>query len=127
MRRDAIRRRAGGRCEYCRLPETSLPAALFHIEHVIARQHGGDNRPSNLALACHRCNLHKGPNLAGIDADTGELAPLFNPRSDRWEEHFELRGSVIVGLTPTGRTTVRVLDMNAPERVRLRASLFRAP
>jgi hypothetical protein len=39
--RDAVARRAGFRCEYCRLPEhwTSLP---FQLDHVIAEKHAGE-------------------------------------------------------------------------------------
>ena len=57
-----VRDRAGRRCEYCRLPEAAVD--LEHlIDHVIARQHGGPTVPGNLALACGRCNLHKGRTL----------------------------------------------------------------
>jgi len=77
--RDLVRRRAGGRCEYCRLKQVHLPFSTFHIEHIIPRKHGGNDDPSNLALACDRCNAHKGSNLTGIDPDTGALIPLFNP------------------------------------------------
>jgi len=55
--------RAGNRCEYCRLPE-ELSDVPFHVEHIVARQHQGGDELSNLALACDRCNLYKGPNLA---------------------------------------------------------------
>jgi hypothetical protein len=60
----------------------------FQIDHIIARQHGGQTRSNNLALACTRCNLNKGPNIAGIDAKSGALVPLYHPRLDRWSEHF---------------------------------------
>jgi hypothetical protein len=26
--------------------------------------------------------------LTFLDPESGELAPVFNPRTDRWEEHF---------------------------------------
>ena len=61
-----VRERAGERCEYCRLHQRNSEL-LHYIEHVIARQHGGSDDVDNLALACHRCNLHKGPNLTGVD------------------------------------------------------------
>jgi 5-methylcytosine-specific restriction endonuclease McrA len=115
--------RAGNLCEYCGLAQEADSFFTFHVEHVIAKQHGGTDDLSNLALACHSCNLHKGPNLTGIDPDTGRIEPLFNPRSQRWEEHFRLDDEWIVGMTPTGRTTVRVLAMNAEEQRRLRAEL----
>lgn len=118
-----VRRRAQDRCEYCGLLQDDLPLVTFHVEHVIARQHGGDDDAENLALACHHCNLHKGPNLTGIDPDTGAIERLFHPRKERWSEHFELRDILVVGLTPTGRTTARLLQMSSPARLELRAEL----
>src|SRR6266446_2474413 len=118
--REAVRRRAGDRCEYCRLPQAAEPDARFHIEHIIARQHGGADDEANLALACHRCNRHKGPNLSGIDPLNSRVVLLFHPRRENWEEHFRLERLEIIGLTATGRTTVAVLQMNAPVRVELR-------
>jgi 5-methylcytosine-specific restriction endonuclease McrA len=77
--RKAVRRRAGDRCEYCRLPQAAAPLSVFHIEHIRALQHGGSDLPSNLALACPACNAKKGPNVATV-SETGELIELFNPR-----------------------------------------------
>jgi 5-methylcytosine-specific restriction endonuclease McrA len=90
---DAVRDRAGGVCEYCRLP-SSLHPGPFEVEHVIARQHGGPTVPGNLAYACLHCNRHKGPNLAGIDRVTSRtrLIRLFNPRRHKWERHFRWAG-----------------------------------
>ena len=79
----------------------------FHVEHVISRQHGGADAADNLALACHHCNLHKGPNLAGLESQTGQLTRLFHPRSDKWEEHFVERESEVIGLTAIACATVR--------------------
>jgi hypothetical protein len=123
--RDLVRRRAGDRCEYCRLKQEHLPFTTFHVEHIIPRKHGGDDDPSNLALACDRCNVHKGANLTGIDPDTGAIVPLFNPRVYAWGDHFVLSDMTIVGLTAMGRMTVRVLNMNDARRIRLRATLTR--
>ncbi|MGA2117371.1 MAG: HNH endonuclease [Bryobacteraceae bacterium] len=94
-----------------------------HIEHILSKQHGGLDEVGNLALACHRCNLRKGPNLAGIDPVTGELAPLFHPRRNEWDEHFLFRGVRIEGRTPAGRATVRLLAMNEARRLELRSEL----
>ena len=77
----------------------------------------GGNDESNLALACHFCNRHKGPNLAGMDPTTGELTRLFTPRTDTWSQHFQTQAGRIIGLTSMGRTTVYVLNMNRPDRV----------
>lgn len=118
--REWVCRRASDRCEYCHLPQEATPLIPFHIEHIVARQHEGDDSTDNLALACDRCNAYKGPNLTTIAPDSGEIIPIFNPRIDAWEKHFRFEGGRIVGLTPTGQATVRLLNMNAPRRVQLR-------
>ena len=41
--RQFVRERAGGRCKYCRLPEARPPIEPFHLEHIVARQHGGQS------------------------------------------------------------------------------------
>ena len=119
---DLVRTRADNRCEYCRLHQEDDPFFRFHVEHIIARQHGGPTAAENLALSCHHCNLHKGPNLTGIDSTSGRVVELFNPRIQRWSDHFAWRGIAIIGLTPVGRATVRVLAMNAQDRIDLRSS-----
>jgi hypothetical protein len=120
-----VRRRAGGFCEYCRLPE-SLSHLPFPLDHIIARQHGGRETQDNLALACPECNLHKGPNLCGIDPKTKLLTRLFNPRIDEWRKHFRWDGAILVGRTDIGRTTEYVIAANLPDRVALRAALIKA-
>lgn len=94
------------------------------IDHVVARQHGGETCLENLALSCISCNLHKGPNLAGIDPETGELTRLFHPRRDRWPDHFAWDGAVLAGRTPVGRATARVLAVNDPGAVEVRRALI---
>src|SRR6266436_3492737 len=74
----------------------------------------------NLAFACYHCNLHKGPNLSGIDQESGALVRLFIPREDKWDDHFEQNGVIIVGRTAIGRATIGLLKMNAADRRRLR-------
>jgi HNH endonuclease len=119
----AARFRAGFRCECCRLPEASseLP---FPVDHIIARQHGGRTEPGNLALACPRCNVHKGPNLATVEWPSHDLIPLYHPRRDLWADHFRWEGAVIAGATPVGRGTARLLDMNSARRVATRLWLM---
>src|SRR5262249_2642391 len=116
-------RRARSCCEYCQLPQeySDLP---FQVDHIIAEQHGGQTRLNNLALACLPDNKHKGPNLAGIDPFTGKMVALFHPRRQKWHRHFRWKGPVLVGRTQTGRATIRVLDINAPDRVQLRRCLI---
>ena len=117
---ETIRLRAGDACEYCRMPKEATPLMGFHVEHIVSRQHGGTDDPRGLALACDRCNAYKGPNLTSIDPDTRTVVALFSPRRDVWTDHFVVRGGEILGLTPAGRATVRLLNMNAPRRVELR-------
>ena len=85
-----VRDRASHRCEYCRLQQRHLPRERFHVEHITALKHRGDDDVGNLCLACLRCNLCKGSNLGGIDPDghDQDLVPLFHPRRDRWDDHF---------------------------------------
>jgi len=120
--RALVRERAGNRCEYCQLHQDDSPLAVLHVEHIIPKKHGGSDDPDNLALACIDCNLHKGPNLTGIDPETNEVTELFHPRHHRWGDHFAWDGICISGQTAIGRTTVRVLDMNADDQLALRSS-----
>jgi hypothetical protein len=122
--RQAVRQRALGCCEYCLLPEDASPAR-FQVEHVIARQHAGQTVLHNLAFSCHHCNLHKGPNISGIDPRTGKLVRLFHPRRMKWERHFRLGGPILLGRTPVGRATIAVLKMNHEDRIELREGLIR--
>ena len=117
-----VRERAAHRCEYCLLPQSSYPLP-FQIDHVRAEKHGGETVESNLALACTYCNRHKGPNIAGFDAETRETVRLFNPRTDVWEQHFEADGAQLRGKTAIGRVTVDVLKMNGPDQLLVRSAL----
>ena len=122
--RRLVRQRAGNRCEYCELSEAQSPVAKLQIEHVVPRKHGGTDELGNLALACIDCNLHKGANLTGIDPETRQVVELFNPRSQQWADHFAWDGIFLADLTATGRTTVRVLEINADDRIQSRLNGF---
>lgn len=122
--RDFVRRRAADACEYCRLPADA--SVLPHqIDHIIGRQHHGPDDVQNLCLACIRCNLKKGPNIASIDPQTDLVTALFHPRTQVWWHHFQLIEARVRGLTAEGRATVALLDMNGEERIRLRQVLLR--
>jgi hypothetical protein len=121
--RQFVRLRAANRCEYCRLPQQAVDGT-FHVEHIIAQQHTDDSSPANLALACGRCNLHKGPNLSSLDPASGQVVVLFHPRRDQWFDHFRISGPTIEGITPSGRATVHLLRMNSRHRVDFRATLI---
>jgi len=115
-----VRERAENRCEYCQKRQEESPLMTLQIEHIIPRKHGGNDDLSNPALACADCNLRKSSDLAGIDPISNQLTPLFHPRADHWEDHFSWEGLRIVGATAVGRTTVRVLELNSPSRLRVR-------
>jgi hypothetical protein len=102
-----------------------VPFVAHQIEHVIPRQHGGGDESVNLALACYRCNKYKGPNLSAFDPRTGRVVRVFNPRRQRWTEHFAFRGVLILGRSATGRATVELLRMNADKRQSLRREIGR--
>ena len=106
----------------CRLHEDDDDIIVFHVEHVIARQHGGHDDPNMLCWACAECNWAKGPNLAGMLG--GKLYPLFNPRMQNWHRHFRWEHTILVGKTKTGVVTVQVLNINDPARVMLRENLL---
>jgi hypothetical protein len=122
--RQPVRTRAHHRCEYRHLPQHVGTSILFHIEHVRAKQHGGTDQLDNLALACPNCNWNKGPNLSAIDPDTINIVPLFNPRTHSWREHVAFEEARIVGRSAVGRATVRLLRLNEPERLEVRAELL---
>ena len=120
--REFVRRRAAGRCEY-RLLRQEHCDLTHHVEHIVAKQHGGTGDASNLALACHRCNLRKGPNLTAIDPVTREVVPLFHPRNSDWAEHFIMESERIIGITAVGGSTVQLLLMNDARRLELRTQI----
>ncbi len=117
-----IRERAGRRCEYCHLNEEDAGVLAFQIEHIIARQHGGQDDPEALCYACPQCIWANGPNLAGYLG--GKLYPLFNPRRQNWNRHFRWDQTVLIGKTKTGMVTVQVLNINDPARMMLRENLL---
>lgn len=123
--REAIRRRAGARCEYCHLPER-FATLRFQQDHVIALKHRGLTALENLAWSCADCNAYKGSDLTGLDPITGKLERLFNPRADRWEDHFRWNGPELVGATAVGRVTVSLLQINREERMAVRRELIAA-
>jgi hypothetical protein len=119
-----VRERADACCEYCGMPDEATLVS-HEPDHLIAVQHGGTTSLENLAYTCHQCNRYKGPNLASIDPESGERTFLFNPRTDRWRDHFGWEGPRIVSLTAVGRATAALLRVNDPRRLAARAALMR--
>jgi hypothetical protein len=122
--RRQVYERAGGCCEYSLLAEED---AFFphEADHIMAVKHGGASTLENLALACFDCNRFKGSDIASRDPVSGELVPLFNPRTQRWNEHFRLETGQILPLTAVGRVTTFLLKFNVPQRIEVRATLTR--
>jgi hypothetical protein len=120
--RRLVEERAKHECEYCLLP---AKVAFFshEIDHIIAEKHGGETNADNLALTCWRCNRYKGSDLGSFDPETGNFSFLFNPRKQKWKANFIFSEVVIIGLTPEGRTTIKLLQMNSEERLAERRKL----
>jgi hypothetical protein len=96
----------------------------FQIDHIIAKQHGGETVLENLAWSCFHCNTFKGPNIGGIDPEGGRLTRLYHLRLDHWEEHFSWSGVTLTGLSAVGRATIAVLKINDPDYVAVRQALL---
>jgi len=116
--------RAKNCCEYCLLSQGDnfLP---FEVDHIIAEKHGGNTESENLCLSCPNCNAFKGSDIGSIDSVTATLTPLYNPRRQLWADHFRLKDAIIEPLSPEGRVTVYLLQLNRVEQVTERANLIK--
>jgi HNH endonuclease len=105
--------RAKGNCEYCR-SQAKFAVDPLVMEHIYPLSRGGKTIDSNLALACQTCNNCKYTKITAPDPVTGEEVPLFNPRSMKWHDHFTWTPETtkMLGLTPTGRATIELLETN---------------
>jgi hypothetical protein len=122
--RRQVKERAKGLCEYCRFPSRFANAA-FHCDHIQPRTFGGPAVFGNLAWACSWCNAHKFIRTHARDSQTGRIVPLFNPRHQRWSQHFVWSEDtlLVIGRTATGRATIEALQLNRPELRSLRRVL----
>ncbi|MCA9905312.1 MAG: HNH endonuclease [Anaerolineae bacterium] len=86
----------------------------MEIDHIIPRSQGGSSEPDNLCLCCRGCNGFKQDYVSGIDSQTNTAHPLFNPRTQTWNEHFEWAddGILLKAKTAVGRVTIERLRMN---------------
>jgi hypothetical protein len=125
QQRRAVVERAGGCCEYCQ-SQAKFATQPFAVEHIMPLSRGGKTVLDNLALACQGCNNHKYTKVEGIDPITGNLAPLYHPRQQKWQDHFSWSRdyTLVIGLTPTGRATVQALQLNREGLVNLRRMLY---
>lgn len=123
---DELRRQVAERayhvCEYCLVHEEDLLHAC-EVDHVISVKHGGRTSLENLANACFHCNRHKGSDVGSVASSAGTFVRFYNPRADRWSDHFYLASGRIETLTAIGEATARILDFNHPERALLRKAL----
>jgi len=111
-----VAERARHRCEYCLLDEHDSYTP-HQVDHIVSQKHGGPSDLWNLAWACTRCNSWKGSDIGSSHPETDEVVPLFHHRRHRWRDHFELRGHRIEPLTAIGAATVRLLRLNADQRM----------
>lgn len=118
----ALRRRVAEqsrhRCGYC-LTQEIVVGRPMELDHLLPRSLGGPTTEDNLWLACSLCNEHKSNRVLVIDPQSGIQVRLFNPRKQRWQEHFEWAesGTRIDGTTDVGRATVAALRLNRPSLV----------
>ena len=104
------------------MPEAELLAGC-EVDHIISRKHLGETKLANLALSCERCNRAKGTDVGSVVGPDRKFVRLFNPRTDAWRDHFQLEAGIIRPRTEIGETTVRLLRLNAPDRVLQRQAL----
>jgi hypothetical protein len=111
--RRQVREDTGHRCGYCRISEL-VSATELVVDHILPKSSGGPTVRENLWLVCTRCNQFKGSKTHATDPQTGEVVPLFNPRTQVWAEHFAWSedGTEIIGRTACGRATVDALHLN---------------
>ncbi len=108
--------RANHVCEYCLIAEQDA-YFKFQVEHIISRKHGGLSEVDNLALACVFCNRYKGSDIASVIPGRNELVRFYNPRSDRWRNHFRFNGLIIEPLSEIAEATIRILQMNHDDHI----------
>jgi 5-methylcytosine-specific restriction endonuclease McrA len=111
--REPIRIRANDCCEYCQA-QAYFSHDSFSVEHIIPIMRNGSDDLSNLAWSCLSCNNIKNIFVTSLDPETGQIVPLFHPREDLWEEHFEWSEdtTLMIGKTPVGRATIFRLQLN---------------
>ena len=116
----AVAARAGHRCEYCGAPEAVFNFP-FEVEHIVPPRRGGVDDMENRALACRSCNVFKSDHIDALDSTTGQLVRLYQPRLDRWEDHFSVHESgELEARTAVGRATILQLRMNAAAQIEAR-------
>lgn len=95
----------------------------FHIDHIIPLKHGGTNDSGNLAYTCPHCNQHKGSDFATLLNDFTGVVLLYNPRTDRWDTHFDATEGEIIAKTRTRQASIKIFRFNQPDLIILRRLL----
>lgn len=121
----AVKQRSNYCCEYCKTPET-FSFIGYEIDHIISKKHGGSNELSNLAYACAICNYSKGTDIGTILLPSNQIIRFFHPRTDQWQEHFELSGYSISAKSDIGAATIKIFQFNTFRRVEERELLILA-
>lgn len=120
-KKERVRERANNRCEYCQCQQKYVFGRL-QTDHIIPTSKNGSDNLNNLCLSCELCNQYKWTRVDGIDPESKKRVLLFNPRQQRWHDHFVWAedGVHVVGLTECGRATVATLQMNNPLAIMVR-------
>lgn len=116
--------RASGLCEYCR-SQARFAIDPLVIDHIQPVSRGGKTIAENLALSCQTCNNYKYTKTEVLDPVTNQSVPLFHPREMVWEKHFTWNEDVTqaIGITPVGRATIALLQINREGVVNMRRVL----
>lgn len=116
--------RACGLCEYCR-SQAKYAIDPLVIDHIQPVSRGGKTIEDNLALSCQTCNNYKYNKTEAVDPATGQLAPIFHPRQMEWNQHFIWNEDTtqMLGITPTGRAMVALLQTNREGVINMRRVL----
>lgn len=113
--RDLVFARANGLCEYCQSSKKVINT--LEIDHILPVRLNGQTDSHNLCLCCRGCNKYKKSAIEAIDPDTQSIQRLFHPREQLWHGHFrwDETGTILIGLTSTGRATIHQLKINRTE------------
>lgn len=118
----AVAKRAEFKCEYCHLPD-KVSFYNFHIDHIKSLKHGGSSHIDNLAYCCPDCNYCKGSDIGSV-LENDKFIRFFNPRKDKWPEHFVVRDGMILGKTEIGNVTEHIFKFNELDRLIFRRQLI---
>jgi hypothetical protein len=119
-----VKDQSKGYCEYCCSPE-AVSTQSFHLDHIVPSSKGGKSEFSNLAYCCGGCNGYKYDKIQSIDPFSKQPTSLFHPREHKWPEHFQWSSDdlTIEGISPIGRATIDLLQLNRIGNINLRKLL----